>query len=231
MSEPLIALRGVGVSFGLTQALRGVDLQVRAGECIAFVGANGSGKSTLLRVLHGLQAPSVGVREAMALRCAMVFQQPFLLRLSVRANIALGLWFARVPRSQWPRRIDDALHHAGVADLAQRNARRLSFGQQQRVALARAWAIEPQVLLLDEPTASLDPTAKREVEAFIQRFAHQGTTLLMTSHNLGQVKRLASRVVYLEQGRALADAPVDRFFAADGPAAAAQFLRGELPWF
>jgi tungstate transport system ATP-binding protein len=104
----------------------------------------------------------------------------------------------------------------------------LSGGQQQRVALARAWALRPQVLLLDEPTASLDPTAKREVERLMAEFADAGMTLVFSSHNLGQVKRLASRVIYLEQGRLLADMPTADFFNGPIPPAAEAFLKGEL---
>jgi tungstate transport system ATP-binding protein len=118
----------------------------------------------------------------------------------------------------------------GLAVESQRNARVLSAGQQQRAALARAWALRPDVLLLDEPTASLDPTAKREVEHLIEQFAEQGTTLLMSSHNLGQVKRLASRVLYLEHGRLLADVATEAFFNGPLPEEAALFLKGELPW-
>jgi tungstate transport system ATP-binding protein len=127
-----------------------------------------------------------------------------------------------------------ALSRVGLTDLAQRPARKLSGGQQQRVALARAWAMAPHVLLLDEPTASLDPHAKREVEALIDEFGHSAAamTLVFSSHNLGQVKRLASRVIYLEHGRVLADLPVADFFS--GPLlqeqypAAYLFVKGEL---
>lgn len=232
--RPEIRLQGVGVRFGAVHALEGVDLDVRAGERIAFVGANGSGKSTLLRVLHGLQAPSSGrVERGAGLRQAMVFQRPAMLRLSVQANVALGLWLAGVPRKERRERVTEALVRVGLVHEARRPARALSGGQQQRLALARAWALRPQQLLLDEPTASLDPSAKREVEALIGQFAKQGLTVLFSSHNLGQVKRLATRVVYLEHGRVLADRSVHDFFEAEGerlPLAARQFLKGELPW-
>jgi tungstate transport system ATP-binding protein len=124
-----------------------------------------------------------------------------------------------------------ALERVGLQALAERPARSLSGGQQQRLALARAWAVRPDVLFLDEPTASLDPSAKREVESLIAEFGADGMTLAMSSHNLGQVKRLATRVVHLDGGRLVVDLPTDAFFGGDGlPAAAVQFLRGELPW-
>ena len=114
--------------------------------------------------------------------------------------------------------------------MAEKAARELSGGQQQRLALARAWALRPDVLLLDEPTASLDPSAKREVEALVDEVARDGSTLVMATHNLGQAKRLATRVIYLEAGRVAADLPVDRFFERDATHAGALFLKGELPW-
>jgi len=231
-----IELEGACVRFGRKTALHGVNLQVRAGERIAFVGSNGSGKSTLLRALHGLVPLTEGQRhctrreDGREWRQAMVFQRPHMLRLSARHNVALGLWLAGVPWGECATRADEALHRVGLETQAQRPARVLSGGQQQRVALARAWALQPDLLLLDEPTASLDPSAKREVEALIDRFAEQGITVLMSSHNLGQVKRLATRVVYLEQGHLVADVDVDRFFHGELPREAQLFLKGELPW-
>ena len=234
-AAPLIALEGVALYFGAHAALRDIDLRIGRGERIAFVGPNGSGKSTLLRVLHGLLAPSAGVRRVAVekgrpLRLAMLFQRPFLLRLSSRANLRLALWLGGWRGVAARERCRLALQRVGLSREAQRPARALSGGQQQRLALARAWALQPDVLLLDEPTASLDPNAKREVELLLAEFADQGTTLLIASHNLGQVKRLAQRVVYLEQGRILADAPLPDFFGGAVAPEAQLFLKGELPW-
>jgi tungstate transport system ATP-binding protein len=214
---PLFELERASVVLGRVPALREVSLRIQAGERVALVGANGSGKSSLLRLLNGLLPPTGGqVRVPPAHTQAMLFQRPFLLRASARNNVALGLWLAGVPWRDAKVRALLALQRTGLADLAQRRGRELSGGQQQRLALARAWARRPQVLLLDEPTASLDPHAKREVEALIAEFAASETdrpmTLVFASHNLGQVKRLASRVVYLERGRVLADVPVASFF-------------------
>jgi len=191
---------------------------------VALVGANGSGKSMLLRTLHGLQRTSGGERHASSeQRVAMLFQRPHMLRLSVRLNIQLGLWLKGVAWRETRALALTALERVELGHLAERNARALSGGQQQRVALARAWALRPDVWLLDEPTASLDPHAKREVEAQIAEFTlghpqptgERPPTLVFSSHNLGQVKRLASRVIYLEQGRLLADLPVADFFNHD----------------
>lgn len=227
---PLLELRAAGVRYGEVVALTDVDLTLHRGDRLALVGANGSGKSTLLRLLHDL-VPHQGTRtlSAQGLVVVMVFQRPFLLRLSVRGNLRVALWLRGVPKRERASRADEALSLVGLADLAGRVATTLSGGQQQRLALARAWALRPDLLLLDEPTASLDPSAKREVEALVQRIADTGVTVVMSTHNLGQAKRLAQRVVYLDGGRLLADMPADRFFNDPLPAAA-QFLKGELPW-
>jgi tungstate transport system ATP-binding protein len=237
--KPVFDLHHAGLHFGPAakgvRALHDVTLAVQPGERVALVGANGSGKSTLLRVLHGLAKPTAGqvVRNPAVLQ-AMLFQRPHLMRMPVLGNIALGLWLRGVAWQTAKVRAHTALARVGLTDLALRNARTLSGGQQQRVALARAWALAPQVLLLDEPTASLDPHAKREVEALIQQFAvvDPAMTLVFASHNLGQVKRLATRVLYLEQGRLLADLPVREFFESgvllqQYPQAHA-FVKGEL---
>ena len=236
---PVFALEQANVRFGMgartLHALCDIDLQIAPGERVAFIGANGCGKSTLLRVLHGLLRTSSGLlRRDESLCQAMVFQRPYLMRMSAQNNVALGLWLRgqKWSSAQWLAM--DALQSVGMAEHALRAARKLSGGQQQRVALARAWAMQPRVLLLDEPTSSLDPHAKREVEALIQHIAaHDAAmTLVFASHNLGQVKRLASRVVYLEQGRVLADLPVEEFFATGALAQrypqAHAFIKGDL---
>jgi len=239
MTAALIELHDAAVRFGALAALSGVDFVLRPGERVALVGANGSGKTTLLRLLHGqlahdgtrrVQRDAFGREPAQA----MVFQRPFLLRLSVWRNLMVALWLAGVPRDERAARAAQALARVGLDDQRDRPARVLSGGQQQRLALARAWAVRPRVLFLDEPTASLDPGAKREVEQLITEFAQegqqQGLAVVMSTHNLGQAKRLATRVVYLEGGRVIVDLPTSEFFNQSLPDAAAQFVRGELPW-
>lgn len=229
----LLRLQSAHLRFGPVSALAGIDLRIDAGERVALIGANGSGKSTLLRVLHGLLRPSSGTftHDARVTQ-AMVFQRPWMLRATARNNIALALWLRGSPWPQAREQALRALERVDLADMAMRHARALSGGQQQRLALARAWSVRPGLLFLDEPTSSLDPHAKREVEALIDGFAQEGATLVFASHNLGQVKRLASRVVYLERGRILADLPVDRFFdRAYLPTVSREadlFVKGEL---
>jgi tungstate transport system ATP-binding protein len=235
VTAPLIELLQAGVRFGPQWALQGINLQLRRGDRIALVGANGSGKTSLLRLLNGLVAPSTGQRLLGAaqtrLVTAMVFQRPFLLQFSVRRNLQIALWLAGVPTAERALRLDQALARVGLQAQAGRPARALSGGQQQRLALARAWAVRPDILFLDEPTASLDPSAKREIETLIDEFGQGGMALVMSTHNLGQVKRLADRVLYLDAGRLAADLGVDDFFNRnDLPPEVAQFLKGELPW-
>ena len=225
----LFNLQSASVKFGPVHALSHCALHIQAGERVALIGSNGSGKSTMLRLLHGLLKPSIGALSAdPSAPQAMLFQRPYMLRASVLHNISLGLWLRGVPLAAAKGDALKALERVGLAGLARRNAKALSIGQQQRVALARAWALKPQVLLLDEPTASLDPAAKREVELLMRDFAGSGMTLIFSSHNLGQVKRLASRVVYLEHGRVVADLPTYDFFNGPLPLAAENFLKGEL---
>jgi tungstate transport system ATP-binding protein len=211
---PLLSLAGVSVRFGGHAALNAVDMQVRRGEFVALVGSNGAGKTTLLHALHGLLLHS-GTRRVGAggVSQAMVFQRPFMLRLSVRNNLRVALWLAGVPRPERAARVLEALQRSGLADRAERPARTLSGGQQQRLALARAWAVRPDVLFLDEPTSNLDPAAKKKIEAMLAAFAADGMTLVMSTHNLGQAKRLATRVILLDGGRVRADLPTEHFFA------------------
>jgi tungstate transport system ATP-binding protein len=238
MNRPnVVQLQNASVQLGPVTVLADIDLRIVPGERVALVGSNGSGKSTLLRVLQGLLPLASGqVHRDPSRRLAMLFQRPHLLRISALNNVTLGIWLDRSLGLTWRQARERALlalQRVGLMAVAEQGGRQLSGGQQQRLALARAWARQPDVLLLDEPTASLDPHAKREVENLIAEFAQgEALTLIWASHNLGQVKRLASRVLYLEAGRVLADLPVDVFFNAAelslrSPQAHA-FVQGEL---
>ena len=234
---PLVLAENATVRFGALVALDNATLTLRRGDRLVLVGANGSGKTTLLRLLHGL-LPCEGRCERLPLqpegrlpRAAMLFQRPFLLSLSVERNVRVGLWLSGVPTAERGVRCREALARVGLLELAARSARSLSGGQQQRLGLARAWALQPDILFLDEPTASLDPGAKNEIEALIQEVANSGVTIVMSTHNLGQAKRLATRVACLHAGRIVVERPVAYFFdAEDLPAEAEQFLQGELGW-
>jgi tungstate transport system ATP-binding protein len=160
----------------------------------------------------------------------MVFQRPVLLRRSALANIAYALGVARVPAGRRDERAREALRKVGLDALATHPARVLSGGEQQRVALARAWALNPEVLFLDEPTANLDPGATHEIERIVDAMHAAGTKIVMVTHNLGQARRLGDEILFLHQGRVVERAPADRFFKRPASAEAAQFLEGELPW-
>ena len=231
----MLALDRASVRYGGMTALNDASLRIDRGDFVALIGANGSGKTTLLQALHGVVAHT-GTRTVAPQAAAqvMVFQRPFMLRLSVSNNLAVALWLAGVPAGERTARAAEALQRAGLSELRDRPARALSGGQQQRLALARAWATRPAVLFLDEPTANLDPSAKKEIEAMLAAFSADGMTLVMSTHNLGQAKRLATRVVYLDHGTLRADLPTARFFDAPSrtqlDARADLFLKGELTW-
>jgi tungstate transport system ATP-binding protein len=236
MGEPMLPLqaRGVGVRFRDVEALRGVDLDIAAGRRVAVLGANGAGKSVLLRVLHGLIAPTSGtIAWAGGARRprsqAMVFQRPVLLRRSALANIEYALAVNGASRTERERLARRAIERVGLAHLAARPARVLSGGEQQRIALARAWALEPALLFLDEPTASLDPAAAGEVERIVHEIHAAGTAVVMTTHNLGLARRFADVIAFLDSGRVTEVTSAERFFAAPASPEAASFLEGELP--
>ena len=160
----------------------------------------------------------------------MVFQRPVMLRRSALSNIEYALGVRGINGKVAHARAMEALESVGLAHLATHSARVMSGGEQQRLALARAWALRPEVLFLDEPTANLDPSASAEVERIIATIHAAGTKLVMTTHNLGQARRLADEIVYLQEGRVLEVSRVDRFFATPATDEAAAFIRGELPW-
>jgi tungstate transport system ATP-binding protein len=230
-----VRARGLAVRLGGHDALRGIDLDIPAQRRIAILGPNGAGKSVLLRTLHGLIAPGAGtitwggvpVRPASQ---AMVFQRPVMLRRPALANIEFALDAAGVPEAEMRPRAMRMLNAVGLAHLAGRQARVLSGGEQQRVALARAWALEPRLLFLDEPTASLDPSSASEVESVVGEIATSGTTVVFSTHNLGFARRLAQDIVFLHEGRVTERSPVETFFDRPASREAALFLEGELPW-
>ncbi len=199
-----------------------------------ILGANGAGKSVLMRLMHGLLTPTSGkilwcgsVERATAQ--AMVFQRPIMLRTTAIANVAYGLKLAGVGKEECLARAAEALDRVGLVHLAQRSARVLSGGEQQRIALARAWALNPRILFLDEPTASLDPRSTQKVERIIAKIAAGGCKIIMTTHNLGQARRIADEIIFLHQGRVAEYTPASTFFATPRSPEAASFLKGELP--
>jgi len=229
-----LQLTDVGFAPNGIALLSDIQLNITGGARTVILGANGAGKSVLMRLMHGLLKPSSGsvlwngspVRPATQ---AMVFQRPVMLRRSTLANVEYGLKLHGVSKAICQARAAAALAHVGLAHLAERPARVLSGGEQQRIALARAWALEPRILFLDEPTASLDPAAAREVERIVSDIHQAGTTIVMTTHNLGQARRLADEIIFLHQGRITERTPAIDFFLQPRSAEAANYLSGELP--
>ena len=234
-SEELpVVFDGVSVTAGLVTILDNIALTLAPGAPTVLIGPNGSGKTTLLRAAMGLVAPTRGRitwggRENVPpLKRAIVFQRPAMLRRSAGANIRFALRAAGIPRAEHARRTGELLELVGLGSLADRAARRLSGGEQQRLALARALARDPAVLFLDEPTASLDPAATKAVEEVIRAVAARGIKVVMSTHDLGEARRLAGDVLMLHRGRVVEAAPAATFFSAPRSQEAASFLAGEL---
>ncbi len=234
-------LPGVAVDLvyeaGGLRLLHGLGFTLEAGGVSVVLGPNGAGKSLLLRLLHGLLRPTAGTvtwagespeRLAVRRRQAMVFRRPALLRRSVRANLLFDLRAAGLSRTEARARTEAWLARAGLAGLAGRPARVLSGGEQQRLAMARAMARQPDVLLLDEPTANLDPAATAAVEDLIAIARDSGCKVVLVTHDLAQARRLGDDVLFLAGGRLLEHTPAARFFAAPGTRAARDYVAGRL---
>jgi tungstate transport system ATP-binding protein len=238
--EPILPLGVEAIAYhaGGSALIRDLTFTLEAGPRTILLGPNGAGKSLTLRMCHGLLQPTSGIvswcgRSAsnVVLRHqAMVFQRPVLLRRSVIGNIAYALALRGVNRANRLARACEALERTGLAAMAQRAARRLSSGEQQRLALARAWALTPQILFLDEPTANLDPAATRQVEDIINAMHQAGTKIVMTTHDIAQARRLADEVLFLHHGQLLERSTADSFFKEPNSEEARAFLKGELLW-
>ncbi len=232
-AEWAVAVEGLRVVLGGRTVLDIPQLSFAARGITVVLGPNGAGKTVLLHGLKGLLAPHAGRVRIACPRgvrdVALVFQRPVLLRRSVRANLAYVLRRVGIPRGELARHIESLLGRCDLDALADRPARRLSGGEQQRLALAMALAQRPRLLLLDEPTASLDPAASAQVEALIREAARQGTGVVLVTHDVAQARRLAQQVVFLHQGRVAEEAPAAEFFAAPKSPAARAYLEGELP--
>ena len=217
------------------RVIDGLSATIRPDGITAIIGPNGAGKSVTLRLIDGLLRPDggsirFGDRAPEAVRRSFVFQKPGLVRGSVRRNAALALLPLRLPRRETAERVDAALREVGLLHRARDAARKLSGGEQQRLAMARALVTRPELLLLDEPTASLDPSATEAIEEIVAAVAQGGTKILLVSHNLGQVARLASDVLVLSQGRVAEHGPARTILTAPRTSEARAYIKGELPW-
>lgn len=232
---PLI-LDSLSFAAGDTAIIRDFSARIEAGPRSVILGPNGAGKSVLMRLCHGLLLPTSGriiwhgARHGERRQQAMVFQRPVMLRRSALGNVVYGLKLAGVSPRECVLRAMDVLDAVGLAQYAGRPARVLSGGEQQRLALARAWALGPDVLFLDEPTANLDPSATQDIERIINAIHAAGTKIIMSTHNLGQARRLGDEILFLSKGRLMEHTPVDRFFREPASTEAAAFIKGEMPW-
>jgi tungstate transport system ATP-binding protein len=230
MSDLPIFLDAVSVRAGPVTILDRISLLIAPGAPTLLVGPNGSGKSTLIRLGMGLIESSAGSvswggrRTSDGRRRAMVFQRPVMLRRTAAENVA----YALASRGNNAESVGKLLERVGLARLADRPARRLSGGEQQRLALARALARNPEVLFLDEPTASLDPASTKAVEDLVRATAAAGVKIVMATHDLGQARRLAGDIVFLVRGRVCEHAPAEQFFSSPATPEAAAFVRGDL---
>jgi tungstate transport system ATP-binding protein len=236
-----IAFTDVTVTAGGVTILDRLTLTVASGAPTVLIGPNGSGKTTLMRAAMELMPLTQGTiqwggrnwggtdsnRAALARR-AILFQRPVMLRRSAAANLQYAMASAGVPRAQQRSRATELLALVGLSGLGERPARRLSGGEQQRLALARALARDPAVLFLDEPTASLDPAATKAIEDVVRAVAARGVKIVMSTHDLGQARRIAGDVVLMHRGRVIEHAPVQDFFADPKTEEAKRFTAGEL---
>lgn len=216
----------------------GISMTVEAGAFTVVLGPNGAGKSLLLRLLHGLIEPTSGrVRwagpaadkdDVLRMRQAMVFQRPVLLRRSVEANVRYALKWQGVPNADRPAAIDAALDRAGLADHRRVPARLLSVGEQQRLVVARALAGKPDIMFLDEPTASLDPASVQQIESLLVEANQSGTAVVLVTHDIGQARRLGRDIVFVHKGGVIEQSAADRFFDRPETDAAAAYLNGDI---
>ena len=233
-----LTFQDVSFEIGGIRLIKDLNCTLEAGPRTMILGANGAGKSLFLRLCHGLIRPTTGrvlwqgaKGRDPADAQAMVFQRPVMLRRSVAANVDYALKLRGMAAAERRDAVEDALDHTGLRRLADNPARVLSVGEQQKLALARAWALQPEVLFLDEPTASLDPAATHAVEQIINAIDAAGTRIVMTTHDLGQARRLGDEVMFLNRGRLLEKAPAERFFSEPENDLAQAFLKGELLWW
>jgi len=232
----VLAAHGLVFEAAGRRLIDGIDLTLRNGSVTAVMGPNGAGKSLLLRLLHGLLKPTQGdirwngrpADTDIARRQAMVFQRPVLLRRSVAANIRYALEVHGLAPAERARRLDNMLRIARLEHLADRPARVLSGGEQQRLALARALSTAPEILFLDEPTASLDPASTFAIEELLRQAHAGGTKLVLVTHDVGQARRLAQEVVFLHRGRIAEHSTTASFFVSPTSAAAQAFLDGRI---
>jgi tungstate transport system ATP-binding protein len=233
-----ITLKNVSKKYGDVVALEGVNLKIERGEVLAIVGHSGAGKTTLLRILALLEKPDEGeylyngemANDKHRTRITMIFQKPVMFNASVYTNIMYGLKVRRLGREEREKKVKEVLKLVNLEGYEKYNARKLSGGEQQRVAIARAIAIEPELLLMDEPTANLDPANVTTIEEVIKEISKMGTTVVLATHNLFQAKRLSDRTAHLFSGKLVEVSETGEFFGNPKSEITRKFVSGELQY-
>ncbi|MCX6659199.1 MAG: phosphate ABC transporter ATP-binding protein [Candidatus Bathyarchaeota archaeon] len=233
-----ILLKNIDKAYGSINALDSVTLEVETGQIVALLGMNGSGKTSLLRIIAGLEEPSRGsiflnskkmTSHELRQIATLVFQKTVMFSTSVYGNVKFGLAIRGIGKKDAERKVSDALNLVGLADFKKRRARGLSGGEQQRIALARAFVLQPEILLLDEPTANLDPANAVILENAVRKIREKDAcTIMLATHNLHQAKRLSDRIVHVHYGRIIADASPQDFFSHPSNETTRRFIAGEL---
>jgi tungstate transport system ATP-binding protein len=231
-----LEVRNLALEVAGRRLIDGVDLALHDRGFTIIMGPNGAGKSMLLRLMHGLVPPTKGMvlwagtpmSASIRRRQAMVFQRPVLFRRTAMGNITHALWLRGMWGDERRSRALEALRRAGLEQHALAPARVLSGGEQQRLCLARALSLDPDVLFLDEPTASLDPASTLAIERLLVDTKRRGTKVIMVTHDVGQARRLADDVIFLDRGRLTEFQPAPRFFSQPESLAGRAFIAGDL---
>ena len=237
--EELIRIEGLHMVFGEKEVLKDINLQIYRGEIFALVGPSGSGKTTLLRLLNFFERPEKGNLKFKCMetsgiinirhRMSLLFQTPVIFNRSVFENVAYGLKVRGIDKKTIEKKVSDSLGIVGLAGLENQKAHTLSGGEAQRMAFARAIVYDPEVLLLDEPTANLDPANVMKIEEIIKRIRNEReTTILLATHNIPQVRRIADRVGILINGELIEVNTKDAIFKYPGDKRSKAFLKGEM---
>ena len=233
-----VSARNLRYNINSVELIGNISMTVGPGAFTVVLGPNGAGKSLLLRLLHGLIAPTSGSidwtgsanlnGQTLRQRQAMVFQRPVLLRRSVEANVKYALKWQGARPNDLRAASEYALERAGLAERRRVPARLLSVGEQQRLVVARALAGKPDILFLDEPTASLDPASVQQIESLLIEANAAGTAMVLVTHDIGQARRLGQKIVFVHRGRLIENSSADLFFGSPQSDAARAYLEGEI---
>jgi tungstate transport system ATP-binding protein len=234
-----LEIKGIDKNYRALKALDSVSLEAKSGKIIVLIGVNGAGKTTLMRIIAGLEEPSMGSisfngqsMNAKGLRklATMVFQRTAMFNRSVYDNVAFGLKVRGEEDQEIAEKVPQVLHLVGLANFEKRKARKTSGGEQQRISLARAFLLNPRILLLDEPTANLDPNSAMIIERAITSRKREDEIIIIATHNLAQARRLGDEIIHIYNGRIVERSGPDEFFNNPRSEITKKFINGELEY-